>query len=85
MIIKVSCSCFEQKDSTCVARLLERGRGDFMSKNRVCGSVYYAAALPPLLNESTEVYLVHKVEDGSHIVVVPSARTDPADSVAVLL
>ena len=53
--------------------------------NRACGVVYYAAALPPLLNEPTEVCLVHKVEDGGYTVAVPSARTDPADSVAVLL
>ena len=32
--------------------------------NRSCGVVYYAVALPPLLSEKTEVYLIHKVEDG---------------------
>ena len=51
--------------------------------NRTCGVVYYAAALPPLLNERTEVYLVQKVEDKGYIVAVPTLR-DPADTITVV-
>ena len=51
--------------------------------NRTCGVVYYAAALPPLLNQLTEVYLVQKVEAKGYIVAVPTLR-DPADTVTVI-
>ena len=51
--------------------------------SRTCGVVYYAAALPPLLNERTEVYLVQKVEAKGYIVAVPTLR-DPADTVTVV-
>ena len=44
-----------------------------MMTNRSCGVVYYAVALPPLLSEKTEVYLIHKLEDGGYIVAVPCA------------
>ena len=50
--------------------------------NRTCGVVYYAAALPPLLNSRTEVYLVQKLDKG-YIVAVPTLR-DPAHSVTVV-
>ena len=71
--------CSEQKDSTCVASLLERERraGDVMT-HRTCGVVYYAAALPPFLIERTEVYLVQKLDKG-YIVALPTLR-DPADT-----
>ena len=77
------CVRFEQKESTCVASLLERERraGDVMT-HRTCGVVYYAAALPPFLNERTEVYLVQKLDKG-YIVAVPTLR-DPAHSVTVV-
>ena len=50
--------------------------------HRTCGVVYYAAALPPFLNERTEVYLVQKLDKG-YIVAVPTLH-DPAHSVTVV-
>ena len=53
--------------------------------NRTCGEIYYAATLPSFLNEKTEVSLVQEKEDGGYIIAVPTARSDPADSVTVVL
>ena len=45
---------------------------------------YHAAALPPFLNDKSEVALVRKEATGDYLVAVPTARTDPADTVTVV-
>ena len=53
-------------------------RASWSWANRTCGVTYYATALPPFLNEKSEVTLVRKESEQRYVVAVPPSRDDPA-------
>ena len=44
----------------------------------------YASAIKPFLNEKTEVFIVQREVNGDWLIVVPTAREDPANTVTVV-
>ena len=52
--------------------------------NRTPGVKYYASAIKSFLNEKTEVFIVQREVNGYWLVLVPTAREDPANTVTVV-